>query len=115
MTQAVHREDGDGVPNCPRRRAYRALRWLLRAALRLVTSTSERPAVEAIVVMIGLFVVLHGIVQQLFLGSAPGFEVVDGEFGLQAQQTVWRSPALAWASSRAALTLRRTRPQTSIS
>jgi hypothetical protein len=33
-----------------------------------------------------LFVVLHGVVQQLFLSiRAAGFEVVDGKFGLEAQ------------------------------
>src|SRR6202035_3932521 len=36
---------------------------------------------------VGLFVVLHGIVQQLLLGvRAAGLEVVEGEFGLQTKQ-----------------------------
>ena len=61
----------------------------LELRLRLVyVGLRSDPAFKAIVRdAVGLFVVLHGIVQQLLLGvRAAGFEVVDGEFGLQAQQ-----------------------------
>src|SRR5258707_4311874 len=46
------------------------------------------PAFKAVVRdAVGLFVVFDGIVQQLLLGvGAAGFEVVEGKFGLQAQQ-----------------------------
>ena len=60
----------------------------LKLRLRLVdVGLRSDAAFEAIVGdSVGLFVVLHSIVQQLLLGiGAAGFEVVDGEFGLQAQ------------------------------